>query len=131
MPTWKRVRELADRIEKVYPKTLAGRLTWFCKTLGVDRVRILRLMGMTRQQARRNQERTWAEILADPEWEDKGSWVEGLLHDALASFQYDWEGLAEYLHQAAGQTAGPNGSTLPRAAGNDSDRAELLLARVG
>ena len=47
MPTHEKARELADAFEAAYPEELPKRLQWWCRVLGIDRVRFLRMMGMS------------------------------------------------------------------------------------
>jgi hypothetical protein len=47
MPTHKKAQELADAFETAYPDELPERLKWWCRVLGIDRVRFLRMMGMS------------------------------------------------------------------------------------
>jgi hypothetical protein len=110
MPGERRARQLAMAFERVYPKTLPERLAWWCRVLGVDRRRLLRMMGMSESEIKRQKNKSWETILEMDEWQDKGWWVEGKLHELLALFDYDWKALAARLHQ----TAQANGAKFSR-----------------
>src|SRR4051812_14707120 len=135
MPTEKKARELADKFDKAYPGTLPERLRWWGQVLGVDCCRFLRLMGMSPQQAEQNKGRDWEEILQDRDWEERGWWLEGQLHRAVATFNYDWEALAEHLHQPrAGnghaqpvRIPPPTGKAIPLHQGPNDHDGEFLL----
>jgi hypothetical protein len=142
MPTHKKARELADTFDKAYPESLPQRLRWWCQVLGIDRGRFLRLMGMSAQQAAQNKDRDWEEILEDREWQERGWWLEGKLHEILTLFHYDWKELAEYLHQpqaadgqeAPSRVARPKGKVIPlrcRPNGQDANLLLNLLAEGG
>ena len=93
MPTQKMARELADAFEKAYPADLPERLRWWCRVLGIDRVRFLRMMGMSANEAKEKSSQDWKTILQDHDWLDRGRWVEGKLHELLSLFDYDWRAL--------------------------------------
>jgi hypothetical protein len=54
---------------------------------------------MSPQQAVENKDRTWKEILQDPQWENRGIGVEYRLDDLLTLYHYDFKGLADILQQ--------------------------------
>jgi hypothetical protein len=101
MPTYRKARQLATEFENVYPEALPKRLAWWCRVLGVDRSRFLRMMGMSPDEAIRQANSSWEAILKKKECEEDGWWVEGKLHDLVALFDYDWKALAKRLHQTA------------------------------
>jgi hypothetical protein len=99
MPTHARARQLAAEFENAYPDTLPERFAWWCRTLGIDRPRLLRMLGMSADEANSHKSSRWEAILDNKEWAENGWWVEGKLHELLALFDYDWRALAEWLHQ--------------------------------
>src|SRR5438445_596381 len=97
MPTYKKARQLATQFENEYPETLPKRLAWWCRALGIDRARLLRMMGLSANEA--NGQKSWEALLEQKEAEENGWWVEGKLHQLLIFFDYDWKTLANRLHQ--------------------------------
>jgi hypothetical protein len=142
MPTHKRARELADAFEAAYPEELPQRLQWWGRVLGIDRVRFLRLMGMSVKEAREKKSQEWDTILQDRDWSEKGWWLEGKLHELLSLFAYDWKALAEHLCNLQAQAQGeePNHVTGPKGTverswygpnGEGTERLLNLLALSG
>lgn len=99
MPSYRKARELATTFDKAYPKTLSDRLAWWCHVLGINHPRFLRMMGMSADDAAREKDTSWSDLLKKKEWEENAWWVEGKLHELLALFDYDWKSLSERLHQ--------------------------------
>lgn len=52
MDIYKKTDALAKKLEAEYPAHLAGRLRWWSKKLGIDQVRLLRMIGMSARQAK-------------------------------------------------------------------------------
>jgi hypothetical protein len=127
MPTHQKARQLATEFENVYPKTLPERLAWWCRVLGVDRSRFLRMMGMSAHEANSQKHRSWEAILDKKEWEESGWWVEGKLHELLALFDYDWRALTARLHQ----TVQANGEELTRVTRPQGDVAKRQYTPSG
>jgi hypothetical protein len=98
MPSHEKTRELATKFDEAYPETLPKRLTWWCLVLGVNRLRLLRMMGLSAAEATKQKDTNWTELFRNKEWEENAWWVEGKLHDLLALFDYDWIALADRLH---------------------------------
>ena len=98
MPSYHEARKLATKFDKEYPETLPNRLAWWCRVLGIDRPRFLRMIGMSADEANKEQDTSWSDLLKKKELEENAWWVEGKLHDLLALFDYDWESLSERLH---------------------------------
>ena len=117
MPTHKKARELANAFEAAYPDELPKRLQWWCCVLGIDRVRFLRMMGMSATEAKERENQEWDTILQDPNLADTGWWVEGKLHELLSLFDYDWKALSERLHQPLVQTEGAEPTRISRTRG--------------
>lgn len=110
MQTYRKIDELARKFDDAYPEELCARLEWWSKTLGIDRVRLLRLIGMSARRAEERKGEDLKEILRSPDWETKAQRIEGGLHRLLALFHYDWHALAERIHTPAVGTepAGPS-----------------------
>jgi hypothetical protein len=110
MPSQTKARQLATKFEKAYPKLLSERLEWWCHVLGINRSRLLRIMGMSADEAKREKGASWSDLLKKKEWEENAWWVEGKLHELLTLFDYDWKALAARLHhplEAQRQEPGP------------------------
>jgi hypothetical protein len=93
MPSHRKARQLATKFDKEYPPTLSARLAWWCRVLGIDRPRFLRMMGMSADEATRERDTSWSDLLKKKDWQENAWWVEGKLHDLLALFDYDWTSL--------------------------------------
>jgi hypothetical protein len=142
MPTYERARELADAFEAAYPEELPQRLQWWCRVLGIDRVRFLRLMGMSTKEAKAKKSQEWQTILQDENWMNKGWWVEGKLHELLSLFDYDWQALAAHLRHLQVRAEGeePTRVTRPKGTverprygpnGDETERLLNILAQSG
>lgn len=135
MPTYQKARELANAFEAAYPDELPQRLKWWCHVLGIDRVRFLRLMGMSAKEAKEKKNREWDTILQDRAWAGRGCWLEGKLHELLSFFDYDWKALSERLHHPLVLAEGQEPTHVNRAQGTieqlryvpNGDGTELLL----
>ena len=51
MRTYKKIDVLAKKFDDAYPEELSARLQWWSKALGINRVRLLRMIGMSARQA--------------------------------------------------------------------------------
>lgn len=98
MPSYQKARERATKFDQEYPESLPDRLAWWCRVLGIDRARLLRLMGLSAREARKEQDARWSDLLQKKAWEEKAWWVEGKLHDLLVLFDYDWSPLTRRGH---------------------------------
>jgi len=98
MASPEKTRELATKFDEAYPETLPKRLRWWCRALGVNRLRLLRMMGLSATEATKQKDTNWSDLFRNKEWEENAWWVEGKLHDLLALFDYDWIALADRLH---------------------------------
>lgn len=101
MPSYKKARSLASEFDKAYPENLPDRLEWWQHVLGINRVRLLRMMGMSAPKATKEKDTPWADLIEKGNWEENAWWVEGKLYELLAMFDYDWKALSERLHQSA------------------------------
>jgi hypothetical protein len=98
MDVYRKTTRLARQFEKDYPPELAQRLRWWGRALGIDRVRLLRMMGMSARQASQAKDRALQDILRDSEWEQKAWVLEGNLVRLLSLFGFDQHALAERIH---------------------------------
>jgi hypothetical protein len=138
MLVYKKTKELAEKFEAVYPPDLPARLHWWSKALGIDPVRLLRLLGMSAEQAAQHKSEDLKEILNNPAWQENAWRVEGILHRLLALFHYDWQALAERLHATAARPETEEPSRVTRRPGqgerleyaSQGDPSDLLLKRL-
>jgi hypothetical protein len=98
MRIYRKTEELANQFDAAYAEELSARLEWWSTTLGIDRVRLLRLIGLSARQAEKSQDTDLKAILQGPEWEANAQLLEGGLHRLLSLFHYDLHALAERLH---------------------------------
>jgi hypothetical protein len=63
MPSHRKARQLATKFDRAYPKTLSARLAWWCRVLGIDRPRLLRMMGLSANEATRQKDTSWSDLL--------------------------------------------------------------------
>ncbi len=94
-----RTENLAAKFDATYPEELSARLYWWRRTLGIDQTRLLRMIGMSADQARRKKGVELKDILERVEWRENAQLVEGCFHRLLALFNYDVRTLAERIHQ--------------------------------
>ena len=138
MDIYKKTDALARKLEAEYPNDLAARLRWWSKRLGIDRIRLLRMFGMSQRQAETHKCDNLDVILKDPKRGANALMLEGGLHRLLALFQYDWKALAEQLHRPATERGEPELARVTRQRGGDKrlryrpngDASELLLNRI-
>jgi hypothetical protein len=138
MPSQTKSQQLAKKFDVVYaPKSLADRLEWWCHVLGIDRTRLLQMMGMSADEAKREKRASWSEFLKKKEWEENAWWVEGKLHELLVLFDYDWKALADRLHlphearrQELSRVTRGNGDIVKLQYVPSKDSAEILLNQL-
>lgn len=132
---YKESESLAKKFDSVYPEDLSARLEWWRTTLGIDHIRFLRMLGLTKAQAAERQSQELARILENPEWQNNAWLVEGGLHRLLSMYGYDWTALAARLHLSESERTQPDPSkTLRRKekskkqpiASSDGDSQALL-----
>jgi hypothetical protein len=104
MSIYKKLEAQARKFEKSYPQDLPDRLEWWCNNLGVDRVRLLRVIGLSARQAERRKHDDLKETLKNPEWADNALGLEGKLHWLLSLYNYDWHALAESIRRSTVET---------------------------
>jgi hypothetical protein len=95
------VERNAREFEKSYPEGLAAQLEWWREALGIDRVRLLRMIGMSARQAARRKDDDLNEIVESPRWADNALGLEGMLVRVLSFYHHDWRGLSEEIREAA------------------------------
>jgi hypothetical protein len=138
MQLYRKTEELARKFDAAYPEELAARVRWWCETLGLDRVRLLRLIGMSPRQAALSKSKDLQEILQNPEWKENAWRVEGMLHKLLSLFHYDWHALAAHIQSPGTRTEGEGPSRITRQEGEvdrlgntpDGSAADLLIERM-
>ena len=110
MPIYKKTAELARKFDSAYPPELFARLQWWGDALGINRVRLLRLLGMSKHQAEQRKNCDLQEIIRNPKWKENVQLVEASLLRLLSLFHYDWPALAERIHSpvAGVQQEGPS-----------------------
>jgi hypothetical protein len=111
MLTHRQIHQMAIQYEKAYPTTLARRLEWWNRVVKINRILFLQLLDMSPEQAEENKDRSWKEILQDPEWETPGRVVENRLSSLLTIYHYDFKGFADILRQPP-DGAGPGASAV-------------------
>jgi len=99
MNIYAKTARLANKFEAAYPAELPGQMRWWCKALGIGQERLLGLMGMPARQVARYKTTDFGEILKNPKWEENARAVEEGLHRLLGLFHYDWQALADRIHQ--------------------------------
>src|ERR1700730_8506863 len=100
MPTADQVAKWSDDFEETYPETLSDRLRWFHQELGVDEERLLRLVGLPDAEVKELGEGggvDWQWVTK--QYPDGAAWAEEMLLQAVAFFDYNWEGLRDYIRQ--------------------------------
>jgi hypothetical protein len=138
MSIYKKLGAQATKFEKAYPQDLPARLEWWCTNLGIDRVRLLRMIGLSARQAARRKQDDLKEILKDPEWADNALGLEGNLVILLSLHHYDWHALAELIREASVKTPADESSRPSRRKGEtkrlpsapNGDPPDLLLYRI-
>lgn len=138
MDIYQKTDALARKLEAEYPDDLAGRLQWWSKRLGIDRARLLRMIGVSLQKAKALKNETLETILKDPKRESNALMLEGGLHKLLALFQYDSKALAEQLHRPLTPRATSDQVRVSRRKGEvkrlryapNGDASKLLINRM-
>jgi hypothetical protein len=79
MTTYQNNVRKARQGEKPYPEERAARLAWWGEALGIDRVRLLRMIGLSARQAARRKDDDLKAIVDSRKWADNALGLEGLL----------------------------------------------------
>ena len=96
-----RTKRTAGRSEKPYPEGLAERLEWWSEALGIDRVRLLRMIGLSARQAARRRDDDLKPIVESPEWADNALGLEGLLVRLVSLNHNDPRELMKWIRASA------------------------------
>jgi hypothetical protein len=101
MTAYQRLARNVREFTKSYPEGRAERLAWWGEALGIDRVRLLRMIGLSRREAERRKDDDLKAIVESPEWADNALGVEELLARLLTLYKHDWRDLAEKIRESA------------------------------
>jgi hypothetical protein len=101
MSVYQRIARQAREFAKSYPEELPAQLEWWSEALGIDRVRLLRMIGLSAREAARRKDDDLKAIVESQEWADNALGLEGLLAVLLTLYQHDWRDLAEKIRKAA------------------------------
>ena len=101
MTTSQKTKRKDRRSEKPYPEGLAARLEWWQEALGIDRVRLLQMIGLSARQAARRKDDDLKEIVEEREWADNALGLEGMLVHLLSFYHHDPRMLAESIRESA------------------------------
>ncbi len=115
-PQRRSAQQLARDFVASYPESLPSRLAWLEEHLRIDRVRFLRLLGLSPEEIEDNLHASWETITE--RWEYWARWIEELLRQLVALFGYDWRALADLIRPPAEIGVRP------------TRREEILLARI-
>ena len=108
MPTQEQLRRRTEDFERDYPEPLSDRLKWWARVLGIDRIRLFRLLGLSGSEAARTPLTALPRVVDAQE--DRAEMVDEMLGQLLASFDYDLQALRAALHPPAGPA--PEGKRL-------------------
>ena len=100
MPTQDQVRQMVAEFEREYPESLSDRLKWWARVLGIDRIRLFRLLGLSRAEAARTPLTALPQVVASHE--DRAEMVDEMLGQLLASFDYDLPAFRTAAHRPVG-----------------------------
>jgi hypothetical protein len=98
VPTRDQVRHMVAEFERKYPESLSDRLKWWARALGIDRIRLFMLLGLSRAEAARTTLRSLPRVVASHE--DRAEMVDEMLGQLLASFDYDLSALRTTVHSS-------------------------------
>jgi hypothetical protein len=96
MATQDQVLQMVADFERDHPEPLSDRLKWWTHVLGIDRVRLFRLLGLSGREAANTPLRALAKVVASHE--DRAEMVDEMLGHLLASFDYDFTAFRSALH---------------------------------
>jgi hypothetical protein len=100
MPTQDHVQRLVAEFERQYPESLIDRLKWWARVLGIDRIRLFRLLGLSGPEAARTPLTALPQVVDSHE--DRAEMVDEMLGQLLASFDYDLPAFRAALHSPVG-----------------------------
>jgi hypothetical protein len=137
MSIYRKIEQNVRELEKSYPEGLAARLEWWCAALGIDRVRLLRMIGMSARQAARRKDDDLNEILKRREWADHALGLVELLGRLLSLYHHDLRAVAENIRRASmtrreetSQAARPRSGIKRPQARRNGKLSEILLDRI-
>ena len=115
MPTQEQLRRRTEDFERESPESLSDRLRWWTQILGIDRIRLFRLLGLSGSEAARTPLAALPRVVDAQE--HRAEIVDDMLGQLLASFDYDLEAFRDALHQPASPDSeeGRPGKRRPRA----------------
>jgi hypothetical protein len=100
MPTEEQLRRRTADFEREYPESLADRIQWWAHVLGIDRIRLFGLLGLSGSEAARTPLTALPRVVDAQE--DRAELVDEMLGQLLASFDYDLRAFRTALHQPGG-----------------------------
>ena len=98
---YQRLKRNVREFRKSYPEERAARLEWWGEALGIDRFRLLRMIGLPARQAAQRKDDDLKAIVESPEWADNALGLEELLARLLTLHHHDWRNLAEKIRESA------------------------------
>ena len=130
MPTVKPTKPTGVQFSETYPEDLAERLAWFARELGVREEHLLGLLGLAPAEvpALPGGGVDWRAVVAAHE--NEAWWVEALLYDTLALFNYDAAALRDFLRRdsaLAYDIPQPGGGSLSARSLPPAERHRALL----
>ena len=137
MPTLEESNKWADDLERECPEDLPERLEWFTRRLGIERGRLLRLMGLSPDQIARLErggftEADWDELVE--QHRAQALWVEDTINHLLAAFHYNADALAHRLRRppAKGEirVPRPGGEVVNLEDLDEKGREQVLFDRI-
>jgi hypothetical protein len=103
MPTRDQLSQRVAEFERQYPESLSDRLKWWAHVLGIDRIRLFRLLGLPGAEAVRTPQAALHQVVDSHE--DRAEIVDEMLGQLLASFDYDLPALRTALHRPLGDAS--------------------------
>ncbi len=93
-------REWAADFEREYPEELPDRLRWFTERLGICPYHLLRLMGLSREEAQEVGKDcvNWGAVIARYS-EESAWWAADRVRDLLRDSRWNWRALRDQLRQ--------------------------------
>src|SRR5689334_937917 len=87
---YSRIRKQAREFTKLYPKELPARLAFWGEILELDRVRLLRMLGLPPREAAQRKEENLADLLQGPTLRMHAEILDDTLGSILNVHHYDW-----------------------------------------
>src|SRR5207248_8689382 len=97
----------------LFSRSLGRRIPWSARVLVLDRIRLLRLLGLSGAEAARTPLTALPRVV--DAHEDRAEMVDEMLGLLLASFDYDLQALRTALHQPEGSATEEKGQGKRRA----------------